>query len=308
MAKSWNNFWFDPVSTSTLGMLRIAFGSIVFLWTMSIVPDALAFFGEDGVIAPRDLAGLQLGLLDVFPHDWAVFVCVVALLVASVATAAGYHTRMASAVVFIVLLSLRRRNPWVMNSGDSMLRYMSFFLMLAPAGAALSLDRWRSASETFWHAPLHAPWALRLIQIQVSLAYLFAVWSKAQGAEWAAGTAVASSLRLGDLTRFEIPLSWSESLLLANVLTYGTIAVELALAVLVWNRRARPWVIAAGVVLHLGIEVAFGLGFFSAIMLVSYISFLPEDRADRLVDRVSRRLRVTVAAPRGGVGRSEAEI
>ena len=39
----------------------------------------------------------------------------------------------------------------------------------------------------------------------------------------------------------------TDTVLIANVLTYGTLAVELALGILVWNRVLRPWVLLLGV-------------------------------------------------------------
>lgn len=310
LIERWERFWFEPQPVSTLAIFRIAYGLVVTLWTISLIPDALSFFAEDGILPERDLVGHEIGLLNYVPQDAVVIGLVVVLLIAALATLLGYHTRVATVVVFLALLSLRRRNPWVMNSGDTLLRHMGFFLMLAPAGAALSLDRWRRARDRFWQIPQRAPWALRLIQVQVSFVYLFTVWAKARSDEWVEGTAVFSSMRVGDLTRFDIPFAWSESLLLGNLVAYATLAVELALAVLIWNRRARPWVIGAGVLLHVFIETTFALGFFSTVIFVSYISFIPEDTAERLIDRLRRRVsgeerpvrarRQTVGATTGG--------
>ena len=286
VVERWNRFWFEPVPTSTIAIFRIAYGLVVVLWTISLAPDALAFFGRDGVFPELDLPDGELGLLNAFPQDWVVVAVFAALLLAGLATMLGYHSRVATVVVFVLLVSLRRRNPWMMNSGDSLLRHMGFFLMLAPSGAALSIDRWRRARDRFWELPRRAPWALRLIQIQVSFVYLFTVWAKARSVEWLDGTAVFSSLRVGDLTRFEVPWLWSEPLVIGNLLAYGTLAVELALAVLIWNRRARPWVIGAGIALHLFIEIAFALGFFATVIFVSYLSFVPEDTGERWLLRV----------------------
>jgi hypothetical protein len=57
-------------------------------------------------------------------------------------------------------------------------------------------------------------------------------------------------------------------------MTYGTLAIEFSVPILVWNRRLRPWVMLAGVSLHLGIEYSIRVGFFSLAMLTLYLSFL----------------------------------
>jgi vitamin K-dependent gamma-carboxylase-like protein len=164
----------------------------------------------------------------------------------------GFRTRIAAVCAWIGLISLTRRDPYVFNSGDALLRNIALFLALAPSGAALSLDRWRTARSSFWTFPARAPWALRLIQVQISMVYLFTVWAKARGERWFAGTAVSESLRVGDLLRLRLPDALTDSVLLANLLTFGTIAVELSLALFIWNRRWRPYVIAAAMEAFLG--------------------------------------------------------
>lgn len=282
----WNRFWFAPTPTSTLALLRIAFGFAALAWGVSIAPDSLNFYGSEGVLPDPALPAGQFGLFNAFEGDWVVVAGVGALIAASVATILGYHARLATIVIFVVMLSLRRRNPVVDNSGDNLLRIIGLFLMLAPSGVSLSIDRWRRARDRFWQFPERAPWPVRLIQIQVSVVYLFSVWAKARSDDWLDGTAVFDTLRVGDITRFGIPYAWTDSLLIANVLTYATLVIELALAVLIWNRRARPWVIAAGIALHLFIEATVLVGFFGTAIFVSYVSFIPEDTAARWLDRL----------------------
>ena len=81
---------------------------------------------------------------------------------------------------------------------------------------------------------------MRLLQIQFSMVYLFAVWDKVRGITWNNGTAVSFALRITDLERFPVPGFITHSLLISNLLTYGTLAIELSLAILVWNRTLRP--------------------------------------------------------------------
>jgi hypothetical protein len=180
----------------------------------------------------------------------------------------------------------------IMNAGDGVVRSMAFFLMLAPAGAALSVDRYRKAPDRFWEFPARAPWALRLIQVQLSIGYLSAVWHKSHNELWTNGTAVSYALRMQDIHRFATPAFITHSELLVNTLTYGTFAIELSLGVLVWNRVARPWVLLCGVALHLGIDSSIMVGFFSYVMLAGYLSFVPPDTSARVIlavrDRVGR--------------------
>jgi hypothetical protein len=290
-SERWNRFWFEPVSTATLGVFRIAYGLVLLAWGVAISGDGLTFFSRSGILPTHPPTGTRWGLLSWFPSDAAVLAIIALLVISAVCIIAGFKTRLACGVAFVALMALTRRNPFLFNSGDALLRNISLFMLLAPCGAALSVDAWRAGREAFWRFPKRSPWALRLVQVQISMVYLFTVWAKARGERWIGGTAVAESLRVGDITRFHIPYGVSNSLLLANLLTYGTLVAELSLAIFIWNRRYRPWVIAAGIALHLFIELVFALGFFSIVMITSYIAFVPEDAMETYLVRLRGRLR-----------------
>jgi hypothetical protein len=128
--------------------------------------------------------------------------------------------------------------------------------------------------------------------VQVSILYLAAVWAKVRGVTWNDGTAVSYAFRIDDIARFPVPGFVTDSLVLANLLTYGTLAVELSIGILVWNRVLRPWVLLLGIGLHLGIDYAVRVGFFSYAVLVAYIAFIPPESAHSFIlatrDRVAR--------------------
>jgi len=279
--RSWDGFWFEPVSTSSLGLVRIAFGLVVFAWTVSLAPDLSAFFSSAGIVEAQPRTAGVWGILGIAPGGGVVLVVYAATLVGSLALAAGWWTRLASVVVFVGLVSFERRNPWVFNSGDGLLRVIAFYMMLAPAGAALSVDRWHRGRAGFWEIGDRAPWAVRLMQIQLSVIYLGGVWDKVQGAAWNDGTAVSYALRVSDLTALPVPGFLSQTPAVVNLLTFGTLAIELGLGILVWNRRLRRRVLLAGVGFHLAIAWAIRVGFFSAGMLVLYLAFVDPDWATR---------------------------
>ncbi|MGI8904597.1 MAG: HTTM domain-containing protein [Solirubrobacteraceae bacterium] len=274
LGTAWERFWFNPEATSTLALVRILFGVVSFGWTLSLASDLGAFFGRAGLLATGSSGAGVWGVLAIFPSDLAVQLLFVVLLIASIALIAGYHTRIAALVVFVGILSFERRNFYVFNTGDGLLKVLAFYLMLAPAGASLSLDRWRSARERFWEFPARAPCALRLMQIQLSVLYISGLWVKVQGTTWNNGTAVGYAMRISDVTRLPLPPFLLHSGLMSNLMTYGTLAIEASVPILVWNRRLRPWAILAGVCLHVGIGWSIRVGFFTGAMLTLYLSFL----------------------------------
>jgi len=299
MIKSWNGFWFAEAPTSSLALVRIAFGLIVLAWTLSLAPSLFDFFSSNGIV-PRQPAGGApgvWGLLDGAPGDTMVVLVFLALLVGAACLTVGYHTKIASAIVFVGLVSLTRRNPFIFNAGDGLLRVISFYLLLSPAGASLSLDRWRRAPQRFWEFARRPIWPLRLMQIQLSIVYIAAVWEKVRGETWNDGTAVSYALRFSDHARFPVPDLLTSSPLLVNLATYGTLAFELAVGVLVWNRKARPWVMALGVLFHLSTAYSIRVGFLTVAILALYLSFFPADATSARLLALRDRLEQSVRIP-----------
>jgi hypothetical protein len=129
-----------------------------------------------------------------------------------------------------------------------------------------------------------------LIQIQVTIIYLSTVVAKLAGETWQNGTAVAYSLRQRDMLVFAPPGWILDNLVVANVLTWGTLVIEVAIGVLVWKQKWRPWVLGMGVVLHLSISFALEVGFFSAAMFVLYLAFIPPERVKAFATRLKKRI------------------
>lgn len=300
LGTAWRRFWFEPEETSTLALVRIGFGALVFLWALTLTHDAAPFFSDSGVLPDPGYDGRPSAVwtvLDLTDSGTAVALVVAGLCTSSLFLIAGLYTRVAAVVVFVCLVSLERRNPFVFNSGDGLLKVIAFYMVLAPAGASLSLDRWRQAKDAFWEFPARAPWVLRLMQIQLSVLYLSTVWTKLSGTTWNDGTAISYAARLEDLTRFALPHWLATSELIVNLMTYGTLAAEAAIGILVWNRTLRPWVLGLGVFLHVAIDLTMRVGFFSYALFVLYLAFIPPETASAWVRALKRRVLRTARGP-----------
>lgn len=275
--RQWRTFWFLPESTAVLGLVRIAFGFLMIVWSLSLLPDLTRLFGDGSVLPGSPTTGFEWSLFDLSDGSGVRLGVWAALLAASVALTVGWHSRVAALLVLVGLMTFQRGNPYVFNSGDALLRLEAVYLVLAPCGAALSLDRRRTAGS-FWSAQVRAPWALRLMQVQLSIIYVFSFLNKLAGDTWWEGTAVSYALRMTDIGNFAPPESITGNALLMNVVTWGALGLELAIGVLVWNPRWRLRALAAGVVLHTVLLLTFGIAFFSFALFVLYVAFLPPDR------------------------------
>ena len=77
------------------------------------------------------------------------------------------------------------------------------------------------------------------------------------------GTAVSYASRVADMQRVPLPQWFVTNALAMNVMTWGVIAIELAVGILVWFPRLRPWVLSAGVLMHVIIDLYIQIGIFS---------------------------------------------
>jgi Vitamin K-dependent gamma-carboxylase len=314
MVAGWQRFWFEPQETSTLALFRIAFGLVALGWTATQGPNLAAFYGPHGVLPHQIPDGPGTwGILSAWHGQAAVDVLYVVTVIAAVALTLGLFSRFAALLVWIGIVSFEHRNFLVSNSGDGLVRNLAFFCALSPSGESLSVDRFLKNRERFWEFPARAPWALRLIQLQVSIGYLTAVWDKAGNSLWRNGTAVSYSLRIQDIHRFTTPGFITHSVVVSELFTYGTLVVELSLAILIWNRAMRPWVILAGVLLHLSIDVWVLVGFFSYAIFCGYVAFTPPETASRWIlatrDRAQRiRYRGLTIEPRRQGTKPYAEV
>jgi hypothetical protein len=305
---AWDRFLFQPVSPVPIALYRIGFGILVILNLVFLLPDLNPFFGEQGMLpmgdpAVRYLRTPGLNVLAWLPHRpfWLYALISIAML-AAVCLTVGLLTRFSAIVVFVCLASLHFRNPLIINSGDAFLRIASFYLMFSAAGRAISLDRWlrvRRGTEPPGEPAPVAPWAQRLIQIQLAIVYLSTVHWKLQGPMWVDGTAVYYAIRVRDYYRFPVPYLF-DHLWTIKLMTWGTLLVEFAMGALVWFRDLRYPVLLAGLMLHLGLEYSMNIQLFQWVMLSAFVLFIePRDlrRATQWLATRRRRRRAVAPSP-----------
>jgi hypothetical protein len=230
---------------------------------------------------------------------WMLFLHVCVLLAVLLFTV-GFCTRVTAVLTWVGVMSYIQRTPTTLFGMDAIMAVLLFYLMIGPAGAALSVDRllarwWarRQAERAGRPVPAWAPpapsatanFALRLMQIHFCFIYLASGASKLQGAAWWNGSAL-----WGTWANYEFaPLDWARYVdflrLLAShrwlceLATGGgvafTLALEIGLPFLVWLRPLR-WVMLCGsVLMHVGIALNMGLTTFSLLMISLVLAFVP---------------------------------
>lgn len=297
IAGSWNHFFFRPESPLPIAVYRILLGLLLLANQLLLLPEVMVWFGDKGTLTAELATKIDGGrglsfFLFLPPTDWAVWMVYWLSCAFAFALTLGLFTRVSAAAMFLCLLSLQQRNPIVLNSGDTFLRLATFFIIFSQAGAALSVDRFlriKRHREQPGPPPPREPWAQRLIQLQLSFLYLYAVTWKLMGTMWVDGSAVYYTSRLQEFWRLPLPYVF-EHMWTIRLWSWSTLVLELSLALLIWVKELRYWVIIGGVLLHIGIEWTMNIPLFGFIMMSAYVLFVDPGDLERFLAKVKGKL------------------
>jgi hypothetical protein len=201
----------------------------------------------------------------------------------------GLLTRINTILSLAVVLSYVHRAPVITGPLEPVLTMLLCYLCLGPAGRHFSLDRWfglwrgkdaaliEPAAEKSWSANL----ALRLIQVHVVGFYLLLALSQLAGPAWWNGRATWFLLAHADSRIIDLSSLHSASFVL-DLFTHAVVLFELAFAVLIWNRTARPLLLLIAVPMWLLLAVISGELGLGAVMLAANLAFVPAEFWRRL--------------------------
>jgi hypothetical protein len=284
---AWNAFFFAEQSPLPIAVFRVLYGVAVIATVLLLRPDWLAWFGPHGWVSLPTMQhfepGLRVNLFAFIPQSngWVEALFWI-FLASAILLTFGLLTRLNSVIVFVCLASIQQRNLFITSGGDTFLRVAGFFLMFAPAGAALSVDRLiriRRGREDTAMLPL-SPWAQRMIQFELALLYFASFCWKAQGAPWVQGTALFYVYHLDEIRRFPVP-GWFLSPGILKLGTWAALALEFSLGTLIWIRDFRYILLALGVLFHLTLEYSLNLPMFQWDVLTAYVLFIDPPDLER---------------------------
>lgn len=283
-ADAWSDFWLAPSRGLSLDVARIVVGLALLGVYGALGPDLFALYADGGWVdraAALELRPVGWSVLFWLPSGGPQQAFLVLHVAALAAFTVGLGTRWVKWLVWLGHLSLLHRNPAVAYGLDNIAASVLFLLALAPIGTQLSVDRWRAVRRARRVALDAAPpvpasaratIVLRLLQLQMALFFFVAGTAKLQGDSWWYGFALWYAVTNHEY--MNLPVAWwAEQFWLVNVLTYGTVLLELAYPFLVWN-RARAAMLAGALALHVGIAVVLGLYAFSAVMIAAHLAFV----------------------------------
>lgn len=302
----WNQFWFAPQSPLPMAVFRIFFGLHVIMFVVLLYPDLATWYGPHGLVSQGAnnewLNGERFSVLNWLPQTMgSVYGVFLLLLITAITTTCGLFTRTSLIVLAVMLFSIHHRNLIILNSGDLFMRLSSLYLLFSHCGDALSVDNLLKKRFGQPPPPSASPgWAQRLVQIQLCMVYAHSFFGKINGETWLSGTALYYVGRLQDFQKLPAPMIF-DNILMINLLTWATLIIEFALFTFVWIKDFRYYVLAAGVLLHLGIEWTMNIPLFETQMICAYVVFVDANDLQRVIDRLARFCRISVRTDDRGV-------
>lgn len=321
------NFWNEEESPEALALVRITFGAALCANVLEQLLNSgvLELFADPafgGVFSVADQA--RLSLFRILPSTPLVTYGMVVLQgIAALCLMVGLFSRAAALLCLILQMSLNSRQWMYRFDSDTVYLVFCYLFLLAPAGAAWSLDaRWRGLGRARIPA-----WPRRLLMAQVTIIYvrtgivkMGTTWSMSDGwsalyyalnlpglARWSGiwlasiypltqvGTFIA---KWWEITFFMVPLSLflqrhsPTSVDASSPGLWARIRRTLQQRIWIPVRRLMAWkgwrivYLGIGVIMHLSLIVLMNLGMFPFVMMSLYPCFLYPQEVQTLWTRI----------------------
>jgi hypothetical protein len=290
----WNAFFFSSTPVYTLALFRIVFGLILLYEALFLLPNIKEYYGPNGLIKydryynrnKGKFLSLFLYLPATMRSVYIVFGIHILLLLLMIG---GLFTNFVIIGVYITLCSIVNRNPTICNGGDNVARIMIFLLIFSSSGNAFSLDSYlfNSAGIGQSLSLIQPIWPLRLMQIQVSIIYLFTFYWKLKGQTYINGTAVYYVMGNHTYTRLPLP-SFFVKTPIVQISTWSILIIEFALGAGIWISEFRHPIVLIGILFHFAIEFILNVHLFGWFMIACLLLFIDPNYVLEIVNSFIR--------------------
>lgn len=287
-------FFATPVDGRSAALLRLSIGAVALWQCVGIWLNLQRYWGPHGFVPYKLVANDRLFWLTALA--WAPESTWWPSVVASVFTASavsfilGFRARLFGLLLAYLHLSFQARNPFILNSGDSLFMIQLVLSSFAPLSQKWSIDAWLTIRRG---RPLAygTVWGQRLVGLQIAYVYLNSTFAKLSNVRWQNGMAMRDVLASPVFAEWP---TYVDSRPLVMFLTYSALVYEGVFPFAVWFRRLRPWFLAWGVIFHVSIDVTMVIPIFSAIMIASFPAFITDEEVRTLFGLTGRSARLAL--------------
>lgn len=288
MVTAWSKFWFDSKSESylySLAAFRVLFSVTLFFFVLSRTGDLSFLYSDSGIFPAAYAKTLEpmkysYSIFFYLKSDLALYASHWILLFSLIMLALGAFTRLFAIVAYFLILMFIGRNPTAMFGVDMISAFYFFYLMFSDSGARWSVDARRKKNADNG-SPIGFV-AYRLMQIQLCVVYGYSGIEKLKGVRWWDGSAMWDVLSIGTMQRWDMSFVAHVPIVL-SIMAYTVLAWEIYFPALIWNKSIKNYVLAFGVLMHIGIGVFMNLPTFAAMMISYYALFLTKEELFKLI-------------------------
>jgi predicted DCC family thiol-disulfide oxidoreductase YuxK len=275
----WTCLWFDLGSTQVLALLRIFVG-LTFLQKLTGFHNFFSSFRWTVRLPRHAFSKTSSYYIDAFRlpvpgFEWLPAPSLqvyrgieVALLILALCFIVGLFTRMVGPIMAVLWTYL-----FLLSQFNYSHHVFTFVLVLLVLGFSRCGDHYSLDAYLFGAGrtpPRRPVTSLRMIQVLVSVIYLFGALAKFSGG-WMDGGFIEDMYRTN---RMNGALAGLAPMMGYAVLGSSTIIIETLLVFGLWVPRLRALSWWLGVALHLGIDTMMGVTTFSTQMMALYIAFI----------------------------------
>jgi hypothetical protein len=240
LAATWEAYWFTPVGSRPLAIVRIVAGVLGLLASATYGFDLVVWFGPDGLLPIETVASWRapaaMSLFDVCETTLALRLAFTGVMLLFGLLAIGLLTPVVAVLAAVSWASLLHRGPMLTGPADDCLAILLWCVAIGAAGEHYSVDAWlhRRLGWSVARPRVRTRLACGLLQVHASVIAMAAVLAQLKGDAWWSGTAIwwISTREPGRLLDLSDLLLRSEYL--CNLLTLGVVVWEIIFAIGLW--------------------------------------------------------------------------
>lgn len=263
------------IDLRSLALFRVALAALLLIDLCRHLPQLTAFYSDAGVLPrgwqPHGDVVWRISLHAANGQTLFELALVSIALLAALALFAGWRTRMATIVSFVLYASLLNRAPVIVGGGEQLLALLLFWACFLPLGTRWSVDAALAPDTAASPVNPHLSWASAALLLQIGIACLWVT------ALTPAANPLAAILSQQTYTaavglwlqNHAVLLHWTQRL----VSLIGLLAPLLLFAPLA-RRPLRALAVVALALLQLGALICFDLGLTPWVGLIALTPFI----------------------------------
>ena len=185
------------IDIRSLAIFRIFLALLLIINLIIRFTNLTAHYTDKGVLPLEAIKSFKPWYLSIFSlsdnHWFLVSLFFLGILFA-IMMLIGYHSKIATIVIWYFFFSIHIRNPYILQGGDSFIQLLLFFCVFLPLGGDLSVDKYLSGKLQKEKSVFSV--ATIGILLQAPLMYLSTAILKSRSEIWQDGTAIYYALNL----------------------------------------------------------------------------------------------------------------